>query len=97
MFDLRFCLSRERQKQRRLAISFQIFQLFGYSGFQARDSVSSFVGACLRRRLTLGFADVLRLQAQADEASGEVLGAGKLCEDTKRQGWGDGAGVLQGA
>ncbi len=40
---------------------------------------------------------MLGLQAHADEASGEVLEAGKLCDDAKREGRGDWAGALKGA
>src|SRR5258708_5262016 len=45
----------------------------------------------------LDFLDVLGLHAHADEASGEVLEAGNLCDDAEREGWGDGAGALKGA
>lgn len=53
-------------------------------------------GANYRFR-TLDFLDVLGLQAHADEASGEVLEAGNLCDDAKREGRLDRAGALKGA
>ena len=40
---------------------------------------------------------MLGLQTDADEASGEVLEAGNVCEDAKGEGWGDRAGALKGA
>jgi len=46
---------------------------------------------------TLDFLDVLGLQAHADEASGEVLEAGNLCDDAKREWRVDRAGALKGA
>ena len=43
----------------------------------------------LSRLRTLDFPDVLGLKTHADEASGEVMEAGNLCDDAKREGWGD--------
>ena len=40
---------------------------------------------------------MLGLQAHADEASGEVLEAGNLCDDAKGEWRGDRAGALKGA